>query len=367
MVVEEKEINLLNSPIYNMSMCSLENFHTCFLKWLGQNYPQQFLKAVLNVNIPDNVNVKFETQVRYSKDTILDLQITLNNGQDTEFIVIENKLKSYPTQEQLIKYQNYFKDKKSTFILLSLVPNFEVPKGWQYISYEHLAEKLSQISEFKNQYDEFMITDYINVVNVLANAFPKLSTQTYDFYENNELDEIGLKDIYVKWRTSEFASYIKQKLNRTDWNIGFSFHNKKGTIDIVKNFSEYGFNIGIQIENNQYRYFMNILWNDTSDNGNKKREIIANQIAMNNYWFKNTMNPVKARTYENFCGYAPGFIYRYFYIDKYFGEYNLSKVSYDNIFEQIEKDIKSFDENQHEIIRIIQQQYKIKEIYDKFS
>lgn len=38
MVVEEKEINLLNSPIYNMSMCSLENFHTCFLSWLGKNY-----------------------------------------------------------------------------------------------------------------------------------------------------------------------------------------------------------------------------------------------------------------------------------------------------------------------------------------
>lgn len=355
MVVTEKEINLQNSAIYNMSMCSLENFHTCFLKWLGQNYPRQFLNVLLNINISDNINVKFETQVRYSKDTILDLQITLNDGQETEFIVIENKLKSYPTQEQLIKYQNHFKDKKSTFILLSLVPNFEVPNGWQYVSYKNLAEKLSQIPEFKNQYDEFLITDYINVVKVIANAFPETSTQQYDFYETNKLDEIGLKDVYVKWRTSEFANYIKQKLKRTEWDIGFSFHNKKGTIDVVKSFPKYGFNIGIQIENNQYRYFMNILWNDTSDNANKQREIIANQIAMNNYWFQNTMNPVKARTYENFCGYAPGFIYRYFYIDKYFEEYNLSKVSYESIFEQIKKDIKSLDKNQHEIIRIVGQ------------
>lgn len=355
MIMYETETKLQNSPIYNISMCSLENFHTCFLKWLGQNYPRQFLNVLLNINISDNVNVRFETQVRYSKDIILDLQITLNDGQETEFIVIENKLKSYPTQEQLIKYQNHFNDKKSTFILLSLVPNFEVPKGWQYISYKNLEEKLSQISEFKDQYDEFLITDYINIVKVLADAFPKTSSQHYDFYKTNKLDEIGLKDIYIKWRTAEFANYIKQKLNRTEWGIGFSFHNKKGTIDIVKSFPKYGFNIGIQIENNQYRYFMNILWNDTSDNANKQREIIANQIAMNNYWFQNTMNPVKARTYENFCGYAPGFIYRYFYIDKYFGEYNLSKVSYDNIFEQIEKDIKSLDENQHEIIRIVGQ------------
>lgn len=208
---------------------------------------------------------------------------------------------------------------------------------------------------YKNDYDKYLIEDYINVVTQLVNAFPKTSSQKYDFYETNKLDEIGLKDIYVKRRTAEFANYIKQKLNRTEWGIGFSFHNKKGTIDIVKSFPKHGFNIGIQIENNQYRYFMNILWNDTSDNANKQREIIANQIAMNNYWFQNTMNPVKARTYENFCGYTPGFIYRYFYIDKYFGEYNLSKVSYDNIFEQIEKDIKSLDENQHKIIRIVGQ------------
>ena len=36
--------NILVSPIYNLSMCSLENFHTCFLNWLGNKYPQKTLK-----------------------------------------------------------------------------------------------------------------------------------------------------------------------------------------------------------------------------------------------------------------------------------------------------------------------------------
>ena len=60
---------------------------------------------------------------------------------------------------------------------------------------------------------------------------------------------IGLYELPLRHGLTigEFASYIKQKLNRTDWNIGFSFHNKKGTINIIKNFSEYGFNIGIQV------------------------------------------------------------------------------------------------------------------------
>ncbi len=355
MITKEREWNLLNSPIYNMSMCSLENFHTCFLSWLGNNYKHEFLEILTGVHYIDKVEIKVDTQVNYGKNNILDMIVTVKNGDNTEYIVIENKLKSFTTKEQLKRYQECFVDKNTKFILLSLAPKFELPKGWGYLNYSELAEKMKGKFSYKNDYDKYIIEDYISVITKITKAFPKTSSQKYDFYENNKLDEIGLKDIYVKWRTSEFANYIKQKFNRTDWDIGFSFHNKKGTIDIVKNFSEYGFNIGIQIENNQYRYFMNILWSDTSDKTNKQREIIATQIVVNDYWFRNTMNPRKTRIYENFCGYAPGFIYRYFYIDKYFGEYNLSDISYENIVEQIEKDIKHLDENQHEIIRIIEE------------
>ena len=44
---------------------------------------------------------------------------------------------------------------------------------------------------YKNDYDKYLIDDYINVVTQLVNAFPKTSPQKYDFYENNKLDEIG--------------------------------------------------------------------------------------------------------------------------------------------------------------------------------
>lgn len=99
MVIEKENLDLNKSPIYNLSMCSLEDFHTCFLKWFGQNYPQEFLKLLLNKNCSDNLKINFETQVRYSKDVILDLQIEISDGEDSEYIVIENKLKSYPTTE----------------------------------------------------------------------------------------------------------------------------------------------------------------------------------------------------------------------------------------------------------------------------
>ena len=46
MSIKENDVNLTNSPIYNMSMCSLENFHTCFLSWLGNNYKHEFLEIL---------------------------------------------------------------------------------------------------------------------------------------------------------------------------------------------------------------------------------------------------------------------------------------------------------------------------------
>lgn len=343
MVIEKENLGLNKSPIYNLSMCSLENFHTCFLKWLGENYPHEFLKLLLHKECPDNLNINFETQVRYSKDVILDLQIEIIDGKNTEYIVIENKLKSYPTTEQLLKYQDCFKDRNATFILLSLASNFELSDGWTYISYENLAESLSKITDFKNSYDEFLIKDYVNVVTALSNAFPKSSTEMYDFYEPNELDKIGLKDIYVKYRTSEFVDYIKQRLNRDDLYIGCSFHNKKGTIDIVKQLCTLGVNIGIQIEGNQYRHFMII-----PDVENDLREKIAKEVADKGYWFNNTGKPDKSKIYKDFCGYAPTFIYRYFQINKYF-----NNLSYEEIIGQIEKDVKILDKYQYEIMRIL--------------
>ena len=112
-------IDIEKSPIYNISMCSLENFHTCFIHWLGCNYPAQTLKLF----IPDKCidNIRFENQVKYNNDYIFDLYITMGSNNE-EHLVIENKLKSFPTEEQLTKYSNAFEGKKSTFILLSLAP-----------------------------------------------------------------------------------------------------------------------------------------------------------------------------------------------------------------------------------------------------
>lgn len=348
MVVEEKEMNLLNSPIYNMSMCSLENFHICFLSWLGKNYKKEFLEILTNKYYDDNVDIKVDTQVNYGKNNILDMLITVKTGDDTEYVVIENKLKSFPTEEQLNRYQECFVGKNTRFILLSLAPKLVLPKPWNYLDYSDLAERMKDKFSYKNDYDKYLIEDYINVITQLVSAFPKTSLQKYDFYEENKLDEIGLKDIYIKWRTSEFASYIKQKLNRNDLYFGHSFHNKKGTIDIVKHLDVLGVDIGIQIENNQYRYFMNIP-NISADT----REKIACKLFYNGYWFNYTQDTKRKKLYKDFCGYNSDFIYRYFQMDKHFGK-ELQEISYDEITKQINKDVLRLNENIIPILKIIQ-------------
>ena len=62
----------------------------------------------------------------------------------------------------------------------------------------------------------------------------------------------------------------------------------------------------------------------------------------------------KSKIYKSFCGYNPGFIYRYFLIDKFFGVDNLEDVSYEQIAEKIYQDITNLDKNIVAILKIVQ-------------
>ncbi len=346
--------NLLKqSIIYNLSMCSLENFHTCFLAWLGQNYSKEFVHIISGKLYGDNTNIKIDTQVNYGKSNILDLQIQIQDGDNTEYIIIENKLKSFPTDEQLTRYQECFQHQKAEFILLSFAPKLNISTGWRYMSYTELAEKMSGAFSYKNEYDKNLIEDYINVIKTISNAFPADSTYTYDFYEINSLDEIGLKDIYVKYRTSELTDYIRENVNRDDWYIGYSFHNKKGTIDLFKDFENPAFKMGLQIEGSQYRYCLITQQGDSSEEARKNRENIARELLANGYWFCNTYNTERGRLYTDFCGYNPDFIYRYFTLDKHFGKESLKDVLYERIVEQIQNDMNNLDKNIDAISKIV--------------
>ena len=95
-----------------------------------------------------------------------------------------------------------------------------------------------------------MIKDYIFVIKTISNVFSKTINNSfrnkYNFYKEDEnkkseLVNIGLRDIYVKFRTSELANYIRKKIDKnSDWKVMYSFSSKDkkgGFIRMTSNLS----------------------------------------------------------------------------------------------------------------------------------
>lgn len=350
---------LKESPLYSLSLNNLENFHTGFWKWVGDTYPFDFIKV-----FDDKVctqNIEYLREVKHScyrNENLCKIRVDLEIKTDTCAIYVENKLKSFPNNEQLEEYDYVLTPKSDNpkFILLSLVPKAKLPKPWQYMSYQNLCDSFKKIFnstfEYKNDYHKFLIEDYIDVIEVIASKFPTNMTEKYDFYIQNALDEIELKDIYVKYKTSELSDYIETKLNNTDIYVGSCFNNKKGTIDIVKCLFKNNVDIGIQLEGNQYRYYINTMWDSQDKQANKIREAIATVLMDNGLWFFSTKQPQKTQIYESFCGYNPGFIYRYSTFEKLFEKEKIEEITYEQIANRVKNDIEQLEKNMPEILKI---------------
>ena len=118
MVELQDSDELQESPLYNLSLSSLENFHTAFLVWLGNNYKKEFLSVFKDIFKSDESDwekfkyifdeevspgdIKCEAQKRVGEGGIIDIKITVFEGgrksKDGEEvkevnILIENKIK----------------------------------------------------------------------------------------------------------------------------------------------------------------------------------------------------------------------------------------------------------------------------------
>lgn len=336
-----------NSPIYNMSMCSLENFHTCFINWLGNAYPVETLKLFMPDKNADNI--KFKKQIKHNSEYIFDLCVTIGNNNE-EFLVIENKLKSFPTEEQLINYNNAFEGKNATFVLLSLAPEVNLPKNWKYLSYSELAKRMHKLFdniEFLDEYHKYLVADYISVIETLSSSFPQSNSMKYDFYNEKISDD--LKDVYIKYRTSELCNFINKTANLS---TTVDFRDKQGILNIWCDFKDYDITFLIQIQHNEYRYCL--IYGDETEN--ELRESIAGALVKSGIWFNNCIEDYpKARNYQSkkFCGYKPNFIYRYQTLEKIFNKNKLSDISYQEIAKKVNKDISALQECKHKVVKIL--------------
>lgn len=349
---QEKITDLSNSPIFNLSMCSLEDFHTNFLAWFAKNYPKGFLTAlnIKNCSFAKEVVCTQRNFTGSKKKIRTDLFIKLS---ENNALCIENKLKSYPTDGQLKEYQEVIDTKydkgKNIFILLSLAEKPNLPEGWKYKSYAQLAEELGNIIDTIEQpYHSELVKDYINVIRELSNVFQeaiKKQDKKYNFYESlGGLEEVGLKNIYIKYRTDELCDFIYTNIQNQNINNIWPyncFNNGKGTIGFEVELEEKKSYIGIQIEGNQYRYFF-----VKSNLERKKREEIVELIKNEKLWFFGQFAKPKDKNFK-FNGYENNsyFSYNYDELDK--------NITYEEIKNKVIKDLGKLNKNLEKIKEIV--------------
>jgi hypothetical protein len=220
--------SLRASPLFNLSLASKELFHSNFLAWLCEKYPN--LAGPLFARFTKAPSASCDPLKVHREQRNIDLTIEFPNG---ELLIVENKVKSIASLEQLRKYSGQARDKKRTsFLLLSLIrPAFIPPNDalvwvdeipWHFLCYSDLVCQLEpaivSISTI-NRYHGELVSDYLgfvrNLVGIAAHVSVDWRNEEANFFINHEhqlLREIRLYDLMDKMRYAQLAQRIEEVL-----------------------------------------------------------------------------------------------------------------------------------------------------------
>ncbi|MGH0679041.1 PD-(D/E)XK nuclease family protein [Bacillus luti] len=287
MISKEKIELLQKNIIFQLSLSSIELFHSNLLYWLFKHYPaftKELLCKWLNKN-PEYVEFS-STDIYREKENSKDITFHIIEHGIPKTIYLENKVKSVPDEHQLIKYS---KEKhKTEGILLSIIhPRFMKKQKtyttvtWTFIHYSELAKELLLFStkiKDGNSYHYNLMADYIELINFLC-ELPfeiNLETDLYDWYENDVfpiVKELRVYDLYVKGKMNILSNIISSSLaeefpdytfiHSSNWTVGKpgeiyiaeSFRNGSSLIDI-KCILCPGKCVGAQLQSNDFRLFI---------------------------------------------------------------------------------------------------------------
>lgn len=231
-IIENALINLKNSTMFNLSMASKELFHSNFLYYILNKYKPT--KSNNNQSIKDFISKLFEISDWqnyniYREKHNFDLLIVFDNK---VLLVLENKVKSMPEQNQLEKYKikaesiKYYDEYKKEYRLLSIYPaKFE---NWIYINYKEysiiLKETLTESDDIE-EYDRLVIKDYVRFIDnicTLVECFSLYDNNSDIFMDNTYLSLTNDKDVediykknvdfFLKFRANQFCFLLKENV-----------------------------------------------------------------------------------------------------------------------------------------------------------
>ncbi len=309
---------LEKSPVFAMSLGSKELFHSNFWAYLMEqeecrSFITFFFEEITNF---DGIRIEREDKNR-------DLVIFYQGNE----YVIENKIKSYPDYSQLVRYSENTKLKRGIITGIT-EPPFDLPDGWSFISYHNISSFLRTLS-ISDSHLKMVVSDYCDVldsINTLMELSLEETSGRLSYWTENikGLYKVRLMDVYRKIKADDFVIHcedINQEMNELlqdcpNWKFGIfrSFHNGKSTIsfEIQKGSEEtYKGKIGVQIEDNQFRIFLELNSGNVGD---------IFKIGLDENWFDDNFDKKNNRTIfkhpttmsKNPCSYSGHWVYQYF-------------------------------------------------------
>ena len=369
--------SLKKSPLYNLSMANKELFHSNFLAWFGNQYKNEFkdlMNKLLGTEVLKDNNFSIEREYKH-----FDICVKVNGN---EIILIENKVKSVPTSEQLEGYMNEVKCNKCKFILLTMTQELQdlsKAVGWTLITYKDLSEKMPD--RLNDCYHSSLLKDYRDYVNNLQDIieiYDKEKNYNSKPEDNRLKEELGIHDICGKRKAQTLykklceacknknINIVSDINNLSDNNIyiGWGYTNSTPLIEVkFKPSKDVSDVVIIQIQGKQYRHAVEFFDETIGERiiyGNKEhipsdkglsylKEHYSDILSLNgekpqNYPFDECgFGQNKKRGYCKYCngkpnaeGYISCFVYQWIEIP--------AITSCDDLIQKIVKDIDKMEE-----------------------
>ena len=303
--------SLQSSPLFQLSLTSKELFHSNFLYWLGVTYRDLFKETFSNLGCrtaawPEGWTV--EREYKAAKSISLDLCVKGPGKRGKIYLILENKVKSIPNQQQLNRYVAIRNVAPTCdFILLSLATDFpdkdqiDVNSGGKWIVWNYgdlaaaLDKALTSCGGNVRPFHKAILEDYIQMVRGLDGLFGHLTVDDNGRYCDNVSQvyaNLRMDDVYEKIRTSLIAEKLRNRLKKefpnqtidikselkieeigesnekplTKVYVDSGYTNKQGVVDAKVKIND-RYVLTVQIQGEQYRHA--IEWLQSQGNASK--------------------------------------------------------------------------------------------------
>ena len=330
LTLRNKIENTLN---YQLSLSNLELYHSNLFAVVLEK--SEFIDHKFFSNVID-INKKYTDLKVYREKNSIDLTIeVIDEDRKTRVIFIENKVKSLPGKDQLVRYSE--KDSNAKGILLSLVkPGFELPDSWFRRSYGELIEYYSDLLDKVDDTFRLFLIDYIEYMKNVEEFIEKISYgESYFLEESNNkvLEGMRLRSVIEKIHYANLQNKIA--------DLGYKTYSGR-----IRGAHHFGINLpvegitssfDIQIQGNQYRHKINFSIEDKERLGELERicEIIKEETCL--YNFNLEENPIleKLSSRKKWKTYGKKDYYDYAHIKKH--------VSSKELIDYIRTDVKKIE------------------------